>query len=135
MRILVIDDSQVARIAMRGMLETAGFTVTEADGGRRGVRTFHSEGADVVLCDLFMPGCNGLEVIGELRRGFPDVKIIAISSGGSGDVLPKARSMGADEILYKPFGPAALVAAIKAVLQRPTWTFASAQAGQNPPAR
>src|SRR6266478_6611590 len=102
MHILVIDDSPVARIAMRGMLETAGFTVTEADGGRQGVRTFRSVGAEVVLCDQFMPGFSGLEAIAELRRESPDVKIIAISTGGSGDVLPKARRMGADEILYKP---------------------------------
>lgn len=127
MHILVIDDSPVARIAMRGMLETAGFTVTEADGGRQGVRTFRSVGAEVVLCDQFMPGFNGLEAIAELRRESPDVKIIAISTGGSGDVLPKARRMGADAILYKPFGPAALVAAIKEVLQKPVWTFASAE--------
>jgi CheY-like chemotaxis protein len=53
MRVLVIDDSAVARIALRVMLKTAGFTVIEAEGGSEGLRTFCSVGADVVMCDLF----------------------------------------------------------------------------------
>src|SRR6266404_5651917 len=122
MRILVVDDSPVARIAIRGMLETAGFTVVEAGDGREGLRTFRRGGADVVLCDLFMPVCDGKEVMRQLRRDFPNVKIIAIS-GGSGDgklnLLPRARHFGADEVLYKPFGAAALLTAINHVLQMP----------------
>jgi DNA-binding response OmpR family regulator len=136
MRILVIDDSPVARIALRGMLEAAGFTIVEAADGKEGLRTFRSVGADVVVCDLFMPGVDGLQVIRELRREFPAVKLIAISGGSSNctmDVLPMAQRLGADEVLYKPFGPAALLAAIREVLQRPAWTLASAKAGQCPP--
>jgi DNA-binding response OmpR family regulator len=49
------------------------------------------------------------------------------------DVLPMAKRLGADEVLYKPFGRAALLQAIEEVLQKPAWTLASAKAGQCPP--
>ena len=131
MQILIIDDSPVARIALRGMLETAGFTVIEASGGNEGLGTFRRTGADVVLCDLFMPGCDGIQVIRELRREFPGVKVIAMSGGSYDrtlDWLPEARRVGADEVLYKPFGPATLLSAIRQVLQKPAWKSASAYA-------
>src|SRR6266576_1108246 len=91
MRILVVDDSPVARIALRGMLETAGFTVVEAGDGKEGLRVFRRVSAEVILCDLFMPGCDGMEMIRELRREFPGAKLIAMSAGGFDgklDLLP-----------------------------------------------
>jgi CheY-like chemotaxis protein len=102
------------------MLEGAGFEVAEA-AGEQAVRAFRDSGADVVLCDMFMPDVDGLEVIRELRRDFPKATVIAMSGGGYGgslDVLPVARQLGAAGVLYKPFGPAALLAAIDRV--RPT---------------
>src|SRR5260370_40209335 len=93
MRILVVDDSAVARIALRGMLETVGFTVVEAGNGIEGLQAFRCNGADVVLCDLFMPDCDGLQMIREVRRADPAVKIIAISGGSNNckmDLWPTA---------------------------------------------
>jgi len=113
------------------MLETAGFTVIEAGDGIEGLHTFRRAGADVVVCDLFMPDCDGMQVIRELRPEFPGVKIIAISGGGLDgklDLLPMALRAGADEILFKPFGPAALLAVVRRVLQTPAWGSALSQA-------
>ena len=132
MRILVVDDSPVARIALRGMLESAGFTVVEAGDGNEGLRTFRRVSADVVLCDLFMPGCDGMEVIRELRREFPAARLIAMSGGGFDgkvDLLPASLRLGADAILYKPINQAALVTAVNQVLQKPVWESALARAG------
>jgi CheY-like chemotaxis protein len=134
MRILVIDDSPMARLALRGMLEAESFTVIEADDGLEGIQTFRRDGADLVVCDLFMPVLGGMEVIEELRRDFPNVKIIAISGGGSEgnlELLPKALLAGADAILYKPFGHAALMIEVRQVLQKPAWKSASTNAVVN----
>jgi CheY-like chemotaxis protein len=119
MRILVVDDSPVARIALRDMLESEGFAVTEADDGDRIVGATSRVEADLVLCDMLMPGCNGLQVIRELRRNLPDVKIIAMSGArneGKADMLQTAMYLGADEILYKPFDRATLMAAVRQVM-------------------
>lgn len=118
MRILVVDDCAVARIALRGMLESAGYTVSEADDGDQIVGRTKRVEADLVLCDMLMPGCNGLQVIRELRRNWPDVKIIAMSGArneGKADMLHTAMYLGADEILHKPFDSATVVAAVKQV--------------------
>jgi CheY-like chemotaxis protein len=108
MRVLVVDTDVGVRAAVRGMLEEAGFQVAEAGNGDEGIRAFRRQPADVVLTDLFMPDRNGLEMIRDLRRQFPGVKVIA-TSGGWGrvrlDVLPLARALGAARVLYKPFKP------------------------------
>jgi CheY-like chemotaxis protein len=122
MRVLVVDDSPVARIAVRGMLESEGHNVIEADDGH-GVPVLAARvKADLVLCDMFMPVCDGVTVIRELRRKLPNVKIIAISGAGLDgrmDMLPMAMRLGADDVLYKPFSPAALVATVTQVMQKP----------------
>jgi len=103
------------------MLENEGFTVTEADDGDQIIGAEGHEDADLVLCDMLMPRCNGLQVIRELRRELPRVKIIAMSGGrsnGTADMLQTARYLGADEILYKPFGRTTLMTAVRQVMVR-----------------
>lgn len=83
-------------------------------------RTFALREADAVLCDLFMPGTDGLEPIQELRREFPNACVIALSGVGRNgvlDLLPVARHLGAAKVLTKPFDQAAALAAIRRVLE------------------
>jgi CheY-like chemotaxis protein len=103
LRVLLIDDDRAFRQIARMMLERAGFEVAEAVGGAEGVRTFRQEGADVVLCDLFMPDVDGLEVIGELCHD--GAHIVAMSGGYCNklDLLNMARILGAVQVLHKPF--------------------------------
>jgi CheY-like chemotaxis protein len=122
MRVLIVDDDVKVRAALRVLLETAGFEVVEAGDGQEGARAYRRQAADVVLCDLFMPGRDGLELIRDLRREFPGVKIVAMSGGGfkgTVDMLPVARFFGAASVLYKPFDQAAAVAALERILQAP----------------
>jgi DNA-binding response OmpR family regulator len=123
MRVLVVDDSHVARIALRGMLEGGGFTVTEAEDGDRIIGVTGRVEADLVLCDMLMPRCNGLQVVRELRRSWPTVKIIAMSGArneGKADMLQTALYLGADEILYKPIDPSVLLDTVRRVSRKPT---------------
>ena len=115
-RILVIDDYEGARRFAKTVLEAFGHTVLEAGDGEEGLRVLREQHAEVVVCDLFMPKRDGLEVIQELRRDFPRLPIIAISAGapgGQGDALPFARALGADRVLWKPFEAQALLAAVE----------------------
>ena len=81
-RILVIDDDLQVRQMLRQMLEREGYEVVEAKDGKEGYELYHQAPTDLVITDIIMPKGGGLEVIFELRREFPDVKIIAISGGG-----------------------------------------------------
>jgi two-component system, chemotaxis family, chemotaxis protein CheY len=118
-RVLIADDDARLREATRAILEEEGHFVIEAKEGAEALRLQRTEQIDLVVCDMFMPGQDGIETIRALRRDFPLLKIIAVSGGGySGaiDVLKMARLIGATEVLSKPYSRAALLAAIARVM-------------------
>ena len=103
--ILVIDDDDQFRGMLRQTLEHAGYEVMDASNGKEGIRVFRENPADLVITDIIMPEKEGIETIRELKREFPDVKIIAISGGGRiGPVsyLKMAKGLGAQRTLTKP---------------------------------
>ncbi len=78
----------------------------EAPDGKVALWIYKEKPADLIITDIIMPEKEGIETIMELKREFPDVKIIAISGGGKGDAgqyLDMAKKMGADNTLAKPF--------------------------------
>jgi DNA-binding response OmpR family regulator len=96
-----------------------GHLVTEARDGREGLDYFYRSGADLVITDIVMPEKEGFEVLMELRKVRPPVKLIAMSGGGRqspADVLNIAKHLGAARVLSKPFSNDELVAAINEVL-------------------
>jgi CheY-like chemotaxis protein len=112
---LLADDDTKVREAVAMVLTDAGYQVIEALDGEHAVKTFRAKGADLVVCDLFMPGKDGLETIQDLRKEFPGVKIIAMSGSGFNgavDMLRTARHLGAVEVLSKPVRRADLLAAV-----------------------
>ena len=122
-RVLVVDDDVHARTVARAVLEHAGIEVDEAVDGAAGLRAYRDGSYDLVLCDLFMPDVDGLELLRALRRESPGVKVIAMSAGGyhgTVDLLAVARHLGAAEVLPKPFSPWVLVQAVERVLRPPT---------------
>ena len=103
-RCLIIEDDAAVRQLLRLCLEEAGYDVKEATTGRDGTREFRKTPIDLVITDIFMPDCDGLDVIRRLRRLHPSLKILAISGGsGTMDYLREATALGATRVLYKPF--------------------------------
>lgn len=104
--ILVIDDDGGIRQFFRRVLESAGHTVETAENGDEGVRLFKRQPADLVITDIYMPEKEGLETIRDLRRNYPDVRIIAITGAdvfmGSDNVLEMAKVFGAVYVMKKP---------------------------------
>ena len=114
--ILVIDDEDSLRAALRRNLQKAGYHVIEANEGRQGLQRLASFPVDLVLIDIFMPGKEGLETIRELRRSYPNIPVIAMSGGGSkgmADVLCVATILGARRTLLKPFTGQELIEAVQ----------------------
>ncbi|MDY6857136.1 MAG: response regulator [Thermodesulfobacteriota bacterium] len=118
--ILIIDDDIQFRGMLREMLKLTGYDVEEASNGKEGMRLYKENPFDLIITDIIMPEQEGIETIIELRRSFPDVKIIAISGGGrinAEDHLQMAKALGAIQTLTKPFGREKLVEAInKAII-------------------
>ena len=104
-RILIIDDNPEVLSTYGRILEHAGYEIVFAADGNEGIRVFREKSPDLVITDIVMPEKEGLETIGELKRDFPDVKIIAISGSGklnSGYYLKAAKQIGAEYSLAKP---------------------------------
>jgi two-component system, cell cycle sensor histidine kinase and response regulator CckA len=87
--ILVIEDEDALCLAVSKMLRRKGLTVIEADNGKTGIDLFRVNASqiDVVLLDLTLPGISGLDVLRELRRIQPDVKVIITSAYSQHRVL------------------------------------------------
>src|SRR5262249_44040719 len=113
-RVLVVDDEAQVRGLLRTILEPAGHHVLDAGDGAEALRVVRREGVDLVFCDLFMPGQDGLETIRDLRRDFPGLPVVAVSGGCDGriDLLPVARLLGAAQTLKKPFRPESVLDAV-----------------------
>lgn len=121
-RILVIDDNTSMREALCEMLRQAGHEAVDIASGRLAVQVHRSQPVDLIITDIFMPDTDGLEVIFNFRRDFPEVKIIAVSGGGSRgmvELLAVARKMGAQRAFMKPFSWDELLAAVEELLAEP----------------
>jgi DNA-binding NtrC family response regulator len=104
--ILVIDDDAVVRTTIEQILEDAGYEVVTARNGLHGTVAFHRTQPDLVITDIIMPEQDGIQTITEIRAAKPDAKIIAISGGGrigNADFLAMARTLGAIDVIPKPF--------------------------------
>jgi len=118
-RILVVDDEEQMRSILRQIMESAGYEVSEAPDGRVALGLCRKKQFDLIITDLIMPEKEGIETIIELKRGFPKVKIIAISGGGRGapeTYLDIAKDIGADHTLAKPFDKEEILKIVKELL-------------------
>jgi CheY-like chemotaxis protein len=123
-RILVVDDDEPVRAAIRIVLELEGFEVVTAPDGRAGQQAARSACFDAAIVDLFMPEMDGLETIKALRLHCPDMPIIAVSGAMSlfdyrdaveppPDYLAMATTLGAVTTVQKPFQPRELLRAVR----------------------
>ena len=101
-RLLVIDDDASVRTSIRGFLEDSGFTVLEADSGKRGVSICAEQQPDLVLCDLRLPDLDGLEVIRSVASTGINIPVIVISGLGEVHDVVQALRLGAADYLTKP---------------------------------
>src|ERR1043166_8374013 len=118
-RIVLVDDDDLSCGAVHRMLERAGHSVHSNAQGSQAIVPYKTDPSDLVITDLIMPETDGLEIIQELRRIDPAVKILAISGGRRVDAeeyLSVARKFGAIEVLPKPFTAPELKQAVEAAL-------------------
>ena len=104
-RILVLDDEDHMREAVRLALERDGHEVSEVADGATALSLFRDQRMDIVITDLVMPHKDGAEVIRDIRKLSSTVKIIALSGRGGICIkanLDRALMTGADRALMKP---------------------------------
>jgi len=117
--ILIIDDDPWVVKIFQQILEAEGHKITTAANGQEGLNQFRQAQTDLVITDMVMPIKDGLKLIMELEREFPNVPVIAISGGGIIDAeryLTLAESIGTKRTLTKPISKQELVDAVNAAL-------------------
>ena len=103
--IVVVDDDPTIQMIAAELLREGNHAVVAAADGDEALRVRAAMKVDLVVMDMLMPNKDGLETIIEARNLYPDLRILAISSGGRvgvGDLLRMARLFGADDTYVKP---------------------------------
>lgn len=103
-RVLIVDDDQDIRLALRALLRDAGYEVIgEAPDGMKAMALVEKHKPSIVLLDILMPGTSGLDVLVEVLEGFPLTKVVMISSDATSDHVTTALERGASGFIVKPF--------------------------------
>ncbi len=119
-RILMIEDSATESTHYAHVLRRAGMQVTVVSNPLQVMEPLLTERPDLVLMDLYMPGCSGLELATVIRQqdAFMGIPIVFLSSETDIDRQMSGLSMGGDDFLEKPISPEHLVASLAARVTR-----------------
>ena len=119
-KILVIDDDASFRQVIIRFLSKQGFAVVAAADGPEGVRMAAETLPELVVCDLNMPGMDGYEVLGALRRDgkLAGIPVIFLTGQAEPSQVRQGMNLGADDYLTKPVNLGDLLSAIKARIER-----------------
>jgi DNA-binding NarL/FixJ family response regulator len=122
-KILIVEDHQIIRIGLKLLLEqTENFLVVgEAEDGNAAVAKTLELRTDVVLMDIGLPGADGVEASFQIKRHFPQTRIIMLTSHETDDDILAAMGAGADGYCLKDVPAAQLAEAIRTVYHDGTW--------------
>ena len=115
-RILVVDDSSLARRTLRQIIESAGHTVDDASNGAEALEKYFLQRHDLVFLDLVMEHMTGLEVLEKLREIDPKVRVIVATADIQASARNDATQRGACEVINKPFTRDRVLSALQNVL-------------------
>lgn len=118
-RVLVVDDEELNRKLLRGLLTSRGFDVEEAANGEEALRKVHEISPDLVLLDIMMPRVDGLKVCRELKQNPRTqlIPVILLTALSALDDRVAGLEAGADDFLTKPFHQPELLARVRALIR------------------
>jgi two-component system, chemotaxis family, chemotaxis protein CheY len=116
-RVLLVDDSGLARRSTRRLLEEAGYEVVEAEDGLAALERFAVDRPDVVLLDLVMKGMYGLDVLEKLREMDPAARVIVVSADVQTSSRELVQAAGASGFINKPAAAADVLSMIEQVMK------------------
>jgi len=115
--VLVVDDEAPMRKYITTNLKIRGYDVLTAADGTEALKMIDERPFDLLILDIMMPGPDGLEVLGRVRRDM-NVPVLMLSARGRESDKVEALDAGADDYLTKPFGVEELLARVRAALRR-----------------
>jgi len=127
-RVLVVDDDQAVGTVLGALLGQAGYEARHVTSGDAALAALLARHIDLVISDVRMPGMDGLELVGEVKKRFPDLPVILITAHGSVPLAVEAMKAGAADFMLKPFDRDEVVYAVSKALTT------VARAAERPPA-
>jgi len=115
MKILLVDDDRIARMKLKRWLQELKCEVIEAADGNEGVDLYNDQRPKLVITDIIMPQKDGIQMMLELQRDYPDLNIFFISGAGEkppGEYLPQVENIGVLRTFAKPIDKEILLAAV-----------------------
>ncbi|MBV7261049.1 response regulator transcription factor [Photobacterium sp. WH77] len=118
MRILIVEDSVVIAEGLHNLLVEQGFVVDVFHSGEQASHVILTQKFDLLLLDLGLPDCEGLQILRSLRQKKSNLPVLIISARAALDERILGLNEGADDYLCKPFEPEEVVARVHALLRR-----------------
>lgn len=116
-RILIVDDSSLARRTTRAALEEQGYTVEEASDGAQALERYFLQRPDLVVLDMVMTGMYGLDVLAKIRELNPEAKVVIATADIQQSTRDQVQAAGASALINKPLNRKALAELVERVLQ------------------
>ena len=115
--LLVDDDPAVAKV-LGALLGQAGLTVHTASNGQEALALLGRKPIDVVVSDVRMPGMDGMQLLAEVSKSWPDVPVILLTAHGTVPLAVEAMKAGAADFVLKPFDRDELLFSVRKALAR-----------------
>lgn len=117
-RVLLVDDDRQTRLKLSRNLESEGYTVGVAQGGRQALDMLESESFDLIILDILMPEVDGFTVLSQVKAtpALREIPVVVISAVDDPESIEKCRQLGAAEYLIKPVSAEHLNACVSSVL-------------------
>lgn len=117
-KVVLIDDHPIVRQGLRNLLQTERSfqVIAEADDGITGLELLKRVRPDVLIVDLMMPGLNGLDLIKQVLKHLPRLRIVVLSMQSADSYVVEALNSGAAGYVLKETGPSEIIHAVKAVV-------------------
>ena len=118
MKILVVDDDTIVIKSCRRILEAEGFEVTAVPGADEALGTIKCYEFDLLLMDVKMPKHDGIFLMREIKKNWPDIPIMVMSGYPTPETIADVLKLGATQFIPKPFRPDELVKSVRQVIQK-----------------
>jgi len=119
-QIMITDDALFMRVMLKTILVGGGYSVTlEANNGQEAVALYRQHKPDLVLMDITMPLMDGITAVKEIKKEFPECKIVMCTAMGQKTMVVDAIKAGAKDFIVKPFQPERVLDSVHKVIGAP----------------
>jgi DNA-binding NtrC family response regulator len=117
MKILVVDDDPIVLDSCKRVLEAEGFHVVLVPNADDALKALEKEGFALLIIDVKMPKRDGMYLMREIKKKWPEIPIIVMSGYSTTETIAQGLRMGAAQFISKPFTPDEMIESVRQVLQ------------------